>query len=130
MADTNDPVLRELNSINASITKLYSYHDETMSIIQQILIQTTKTNGRVTNLERAHDTCPIEKVMKETEEVRFFAKRPNLFKLVLLGSVIVCVISVIVSATSAMKTVSEIKKSTEQTEQYINDVLDNYVKRK
>ena len=65
--------------------------DGVHKVLNSILYQTKKTNGNVTQLqkrmyavERIQQTCPVERVSdeinevrKETEVIRFFSKHPN-----------------------------------------------------
>lgn len=89
----NEAVLQE------KINNLHERMDELISNVKEIKIQTTKTNGRVTELEYIHKNCPVDTIAKETELIRMLVKYPKLFRgivLIILSLISVSSISTIV----------------------------------
>lgn len=76
-------------------------HELTEIQLDRILDQTTKTNGKVLDLQNRvgkiefyQQTCPREDV-KTLEPVIFFAKRPKLFGVLMVGGFTIMVVNLL-----------------------------------
>lgn len=78
-----------LNEINKKQDKLFRYVDEIKADVQEIKVQTTRTNGRVTHLEKTQENCPVNDLMKETEVSRVLGKNPELSKKYRIGRMVI-----------------------------------------
>ena len=98
-----------LNNLEKSISKLFEYREEDRKIATQILQQTTRTNGRVTALEKGHDECPIKEIQRETEVTRIFTKNPKILRFVIIGAFVINIglLSTVVVSINKINTITE-----------------------
>jgi hypothetical protein len=75
------------SNIYSLISEAFKNDSEIKDLLNEIKIQTIKTNGRVNRLEERECEARkiIEDLRKDTEDVRFYSSRPKVVKLILLG---------------------------------------------
>ena len=95
-------ILNFQDKLTGISAQLKQFEETTSPKLQSIEAQTLKTNGRVTELEKRHLTCPIDTVNKDNEYIKksldvilFISKHPLLGGFMLIGSGVFLIVDII-----------------------------------
>lgn len=118
--------------MNAHFENLEDWKDDMKQNITEIKAQTTKTNGRVTELEKKELThiqsCPVapkvEKINEELAEYKMFKKYPKIGIAIIAAAVLIFIITTFESIEKVKKaSTPENIEILKETGKQLNDTL-------